>query len=80
MSAANADQRDDWYTYTWYAVVGLTQPLCGLYLLFFADGLIRACARDAAGRCPRCLADLKPRNAAACAACAATVGEIARTA
>lgn len=37
-----------------YSIWYLISPVIGVYLLFFADGLIRRCLLDAANRCSMC--------------------------
>lgn len=43
----------------------------GVYLTFFANGLIRACVRDAMGRCGVCGQDLRGVSAEKCPQCGA---------
>ncbi len=41
----------------------------GVYLFFFADGLIAACLRDTVGRCPACQYDFRGSTSPKCPEC-----------
>ncbi len=62
----------------WSYVPGLIGILLkigiALYLLFFAEGLIRRCLSDTIGRCPLCQYDLKGRRSGICPECGVDLG------
>lgn len=60
----------DWTIY--YIGTGLgysLQAALGVYLLFFAEGLIRKCITDTLGRCPMCQYDLQGQKGDTCPEC-----------
>lgn len=52
-----------------YGISTLVQPAIGVYLLFFAEGLIRLCLRDSLGRCAYCTFDLRGVKGDVCPEC-----------
>lgn len=59
----------EWVHWVAYGTSHLIQPAIGVYLLFFAEGLIRLCLRDAIGRCGYCQFDVSGVLADVCPEC-----------
>lgn len=62
------------WTYGGYILAGVAQIAFGIYLLFFAEGLIRRCLSDTIGRCPMCQYDLKGQRNGKCPECGTDMG------
>lgn len=70
MNEAYRSGQPYWYIYELVLILSYaSQGIFGVYLLFFAEGLIRKCIADSLGRCAVCQFDLQRVSGNTCPSC-----------